>query len=89
MTGNVAEAEDLTQDAFIPQVSSPASCGPPQTAKEVKDLLAEVVAGVRAGQLGTRTGSVIAYLSTALLKAMETADLEERLAALEDSSKKR
>ena len=40
----------------------------PQTAKEVKDLLAEAMAGVHAGRLEPRMGSVIAYLGTALLK---------------------
>src|SRR2546428_6430116 len=50
----------------------------PQTAKEVKDLLAEAMAGLHAGRLEPRIGSVIAYLGTALLKAIETTDHQER-----------
>ena len=52
---------------------------PPQTAKEVKDLLAEAMAGIHAGRLEPRMGSVIAYLGTALLKAIETTDHQERI----------
>ena len=61
---------------------------PPQTAKEVKDLLAEAMAGIHAGRLEPRMGSVIAYLGTALLKAMETTDYQERIEALEEFDKK-
>ena len=61
---------------------------PPQTAKEVKDLLAEAMAGIHAGRLEPRMGSVIAYLGTALLKAIETTDHQERIEALEESDKK-
>ena len=40
---------------------------PPQTAKEVKDLLAEAMAGIHAGRLEPRMGSVIGKrISTAL-----------------------
>ena len=39
---------------------------PPQTAKEVKDLLAEAMAGIHAGRLEPKIGSVMAYLGTAL-----------------------
>src|SRR4029077_4587907 len=34
----------------------------PQTAREVKNLLAEAMAGIHAGQLEPRVGSVMAYL---------------------------
>ena len=61
---------------------------PPQTAKEVKDLLAEAMAGIHAGRLEPRMGSVIAYLGTALLKAIETTDHQERIEALEEFDKK-
>src|SRR5438093_1475405 len=61
---------------------------PPQTAKEVKDLLAEAMAGIHAGRLEPRMGSVIAYLGTALLKAIETTEYQERIEALEESDKK-
>jgi len=60
----------------------------PQTTKEVKDLLAEAMAGIHAGRLEPRIGSVIAYLGTALLKAIETTDHQARIEALEESDKK-
>ena len=44
----------------------------------MKDLLAEAMAGIHAGRLEPRIGSVIAYLGTALLKAIETTDYQER-----------
>ena len=61
---------------------------PPQTAKEVKEALADALAGVHAGRLEPRIGSVMAYVGTALLKALETTDLEERIKALEQTYKK-
>ena len=61
---------------------------PPQTAKEVKDFLAEAMAGIHTGRLEPRVGSVIAYLGTALLKAIETTDHQERIEALEESDMK-
>ena len=56
---------------------------PPQTAREVKDLLAEALAGIHAGRLEPKVVSVMAYVGTALLNAMKTTDMEERIAALE------
>jgi|SRR5579864_94905 len=61
---------------------------PPQTGREVKDLLAKTLAEVHAGRLEPKIGSVIAYVGSALLQAIKTTDLEERLAALERSSRK-
>jgi len=54
----------------------------------LKDLLAAAMAGLHAGRLEPRMGSVIAYLGTALLKAIETTDYQERIEALEESDKK-
>jgi len=56
---------------------------PPQTAREVKDLLAEALAGIHAGRLEPKVVSVMAYVGTALLNAMKTTEMEERIAALE------
>jgi hypothetical protein len=56
---------------------------PPQTAKEIKEILAETMVGVQSGQLNPKIGSVIAYMGSALLKAIETTEMEERLQALE------
>ena len=61
---------------------------PPKTAKEVKDLLAEAMAGIHAGRLEPKVASVMAYVGTALLKALETTDLQERIEALEHSNQK-
>jgi hypothetical protein len=59
---------------------------PPQTAKEIREILAETMAGIKFGQLNPKIGSVIAYLGGALLKAIETTEMEERLQALERSN---
>jgi hypothetical protein len=68
--------------------SEPGPVRPPQTAKEVKNLLAEAMAGIHAGRLQPKIASVMAYVGTALLKAFETNDLQERIEALEQSSQK-
>ena len=61
---------------------------PPQTAKEVKNLLADAMAATHAGRLEPKIASVMAYVGTALLKAFETSDLQERIEALEQSNPK-
>jgi hypothetical protein len=68
--------------------SEPGPVRPPQTAKEVKNLLAEAMAGIHAGRLEPKIASIMAYVGTALLKAFETTDLEERIEALEQPSQK-
>jgi len=68
-------------------VHSESSSAPPQTAKDVKHVLAEVMAGLHSGRLEPKIGSIMAYVGTALLKAIETADLAERIDVLEKSSK--
>jgi hypothetical protein len=47
------------------------------------NLLAETMAGIHARRLDPKIGNVMAYLGTALLNALETAELERRIAALE------
>ena len=61
---------------------------PPRTAGEVKDLLAEVLADIHAGRREPKVVSVMACVSTALLNAIKTAEMEERIAALERLSKR-
>jgi len=68
--------------------SEPGPVSPPQTAKEVKNLLAEAMAGIHAGRLEPKIASVMAYVGTALLKAFETTDLQERIEALERYNQK-
>jgi general stress protein YciG len=58
----------------------------PKTASDVKDLLAEVMAEIRAGKMDPKLGTTLGYLGTSLLKAIETSDIEQRLARLEATS---
>ena len=56
---------------------------PPQTAKEVRDALGQFISDVRARRLDPKVASTLGYLSSVLLKSIEVADVEGRLAALE------
>jgi hypothetical protein len=62
---------------------------PPQTAKEMKEALADALAGVQAGRLEPRIRSVMAYVGTAFLRALETTDLEECLSTLSRCTSKK
>jgi general stress protein YciG len=59
---------------------------PPQTASDVKDLLAEAMAKIRAGKMDAKLGTTLGYLGTSLLKAIEISDMEQRLKKLEGTS---
>jgi len=56
---------------------------PPQTASDVKNLLAYAMAEIRAGKMDPKLGTTLGYLGTSLLKAIETSDIEQRLERLE------
>jgi hypothetical protein len=58
---------------------------PPQSARDLRDLLAEAIIETRAGRLDPRVSNSVAYLGAAFLRAVEVGDLETRLAALEKS----
>ena len=58
----------------------------PESAGDVKRMLAESMAEVRTGKMDPKLGSTIGYLGTALLRALEVAELEERLERLEQSN---
>ena len=60
----------------------------PRNACDVKNLLAEVMAEIRAGRMDPKLGTTLGYLGTSLLKAIETSDIEERLEKLEHGLKK-
>lgn len=60
-----------------------ADVAPPQTASDVKYLLADAMAHVRAGKMDPKLGTTLGYLGTSLLKAIEIADLEHRVTKLE------
>ena len=55
----------------------------PQSALDVKNLLAEAMAEIRAGKMDPKLGTKLGYLGTSLLKAIETSDIEQRLERLE------
>ena len=59
----------------------------PRNACDVKNLLAEVMAEIRAGKMDPKLGTTLGYLGTSLLKAIETSDIEERLEKLENGPK--
>ncbi len=56
---------------------------PPSTPEDVKNLLAQAMADVRSRKLDPRIASTLTYMAGALLKAIESTDLEQRLARLE------
>jgi hypothetical protein len=58
-----------------------------QTASDVKNLLGEVMAEIRAGKMDPKLGTILGYLGTSLLKAIETSDIEQRLERLEPTFK--
>lgn len=64
-------------------------CHAPASAAEVKEILAEAIAGVRCGRVDPRIGNALAYMATPLLKALETADLEQRLLEIEKELNRR
>ena len=55
----------------------------PTTAEDVRRVLGEIMAEVRAKRLEPKLGTTLGYLGTALLKAIEVSDLEKRLERLE------
>jgi len=57
----------------------------PVTATDVRALLAEAMAEVRNRRLDPRVASTMAYVASALLKALEIEDLESRIEELERS----
>jgi len=52
----------------------------PQNAADVKAFLAETMAEIRGGRMDPKVGTTLGYLGTSLLKAIETSDIEQRLA---------
>ena len=66
-----------TYDAPLQPVAVPESAG------DVKRMLAETMADIRAEKMDPKLGSTIGYLGMALLRAFEAADLEQQLERLE------
>ena len=63
-----------------------AELGPPQNAVEVRVALGRIMADVHNGRLETRRATTAVYAAMAFIKALETSDLEKRLAALEEKA---
>ena len=57
----------------------------PRSASDVKEMLAEVMAEIRAGKMDPKLGTTLGYLGTSLLKAFETSDFEQRLERLKNA----
>src|SRR5664279_1677465 len=55
----------------------------PESAGDVKRILAETMAEIRAGRMDPKLGSTLGYLGMGLLRAFEVADFEQRLERLE------
>jgi general stress protein YciG len=58
----------------------------PESAGDVKRMMAESMAEVRTGRMDPKLGTTLAYIGTSLLKAIEVSDLETRLRALETAA---
>ena len=56
----------------------------PSTPAEVRNMLSQAMADVRAGKLDPKIANSMTLIANALLKAFELADLEERMARLKD-----
>ena len=55
----------------------------PKNAADLRDLLAQSIVELRAGELDPKVANSISYLGTGFLRAIEVADIESRLQALE------
>jgi hypothetical protein len=67
----------------LPSHSETALVSPPKTAGDVRDVLANAISQVQSRNMDVRVANSVAYLATSLLRAIEVADLERRLVALE------
>jgi general stress protein YciG len=55
----------------------------PESAADVKRMLAETMADIRARKMDPKLGSTLGYLGISLLRAFEVAEFEQRLERLE------
>ena len=56
----------------------------PRNASDVMNFLADAMAEVRAGTMDPKLGTTLGYLGTSLLRAIEMADVDERLKRVEN-----
>lgn len=59
----------------------------PKSADEIKGTLAKAVAEVYSGRLDPKIATSMAYVSNVLLRAIETAELEQRITKLEEAAR--
>ena len=64
--------------------SEPVTIAPPATPEDVKNVLGQALADMRAKKLDPRIGTAITYMSRVLLEAFDSTDLQLRLARLEE-----
>ena len=69
--------------AALPPQPDEAPMDPPKTASDVRDALANIMAQVHARKMDAKTANALAYLGVSLLRAIEIADLQSGLAALQ------
>lgn len=55
----------------------------PQSAADLRELLAESIIEIRAGKLDPRIANALGYLGASFLRALEVSDIEKQLDALE------
>ena len=58
----------------------------PESAGDVKRMLAETMADIRAGRIDPKLESILGYVGMSLLRAFELADFEQRLERLEQTN---
>jgi hypothetical protein len=56
----------------------------PTNAADLLEMLSQTIIEVRSAKIDTRAANSIAYLGASFLRALEVADLDMRLRALED-----
>jgi hypothetical protein len=67
--------------------TDPISITPPSTPEDVKNVLAQAMADVRAKKLEPRIATALTYMSRVLLDAFATTDLQKRLERLEQEKR--
>lgn len=64
--------------------TEPIHITPPATPEDVKNVLAQSIADVRAKNLDPRTATSITYMCRVLLEALETTDLHKQIDRLQE-----
>ena len=61
---------------------------PPETAQDIRIMLAQVISDLRVGRLDPKIASTMAYVANVQLRAIEVADLEQRVKILENAEER-